>query len=214
MSVLTCYEIVPKSKFAIYGAMVSVDVALATLMGPLLGGLINDNATWRWIFYLKYDTAKPVFSSLTPDDTNVRHSVPAGVVALALLSLAIPAQFPHHTEASGNTKVGRAFNLANLSRLDGIGASLLLCGSFLLVTALLEASIRFSWSSAVTVALLVVSVLSWVAFFIWEYLVSNGNRKAEPVFPWRFVKDRMWMAMLVYVALCWLFSPRRDSQIC
>lgn len=53
MSVLTCYEIVPKSKFAVYDAMVSVDIAFAALMGPLLGGLVNDNASWHWVFYLK-----------------------------------------------------------------------------------------------------------------------------------------------------------------
>lgn len=54
MSVLTIYEMVPKAKLPIYGGLASLVVACATTMGVLLGGLINDNATWRWVFYLKY----------------------------------------------------------------------------------------------------------------------------------------------------------------
>lgn len=54
MAALITYEMVPKVKLPIYGGLISVAVALATLMGPLLGGLINNHVTWRWVFYLKY----------------------------------------------------------------------------------------------------------------------------------------------------------------
>lgn len=54
MAALITYEMVPKAKLPLYGGLNSVAVALATLMGPLLGGLINNNASWRWVFYLKY----------------------------------------------------------------------------------------------------------------------------------------------------------------
>lgn len=54
MAVLITYEMVPKAKLPLYGGLNAVAVALATLMGPLFGGLINNHTTWRWIFYLKY----------------------------------------------------------------------------------------------------------------------------------------------------------------
>ena len=54
MSILTVYEMVPRAKLAVYGSLISIAIALATLTGPLLGGVINNNSTWRWIFYLKY----------------------------------------------------------------------------------------------------------------------------------------------------------------
>lgn len=54
MAALITYEMVPKAKLPLYGGLNSVSVALATLMGPLFGGLINNNASWRWVFYLKY----------------------------------------------------------------------------------------------------------------------------------------------------------------
>jgi len=53
LSTLVTYEMVPKSKLPLYGAINSVWVALATLIGPLFGGLINNDTTWRWVFYLK-----------------------------------------------------------------------------------------------------------------------------------------------------------------
>lgn len=54
MAVLITYEMVPKAKLPLYGGLNSVTVALATLMGPLLAGLINNHTTWRWVFYIKY----------------------------------------------------------------------------------------------------------------------------------------------------------------
>ena len=47
------FELIPPEKFAKYTSMVSIVLALALLLGPLLGGLINNYTTWRWVFLLK-----------------------------------------------------------------------------------------------------------------------------------------------------------------
>ena len=46
-------EMVPMPKIAAYSSFVSMVFALAYLLGPLLGGVINTNRAWRWIFLLK-----------------------------------------------------------------------------------------------------------------------------------------------------------------
>ena len=47
------FELVPPEKFAPYTSMVSGVFAFALLLGPLLGGIISNFTTWRWVFLLK-----------------------------------------------------------------------------------------------------------------------------------------------------------------
>lgn len=173
--VLCIYELVPPYKLPTYGALVAVTVAGATAAGPLLGGAITDagHSVWRWIFYL---------------------NLPAGAVAALLIALAMPANFPNNTDLNA----ARKRQIKDwLSELDIIGAILLLSGTFLLILALFEASTRFSWSSSVTIGLLVGSGVSWICFFIWErYITLSITRKQQPVFPWRFLSNRTWMGIL------------------
>lgn len=131
---------------------------------------------------------------------------------MALLFLAMPTNFPNHALRSvAPNLMCDTFSKGNLQRLDFVGAALLLSGSLLLVSGLLEASIRFSWSSGVTIALLVLSAVSWTAFCAWEWYVTSEERKQEPVFPWRFFYDRPLMGMLLYETLTSSLFVRQPS---
>lgn len=44
---------VPPAKYPTYIAIISSVFAISSVLGPLLGGAISDNATWRWVFWLK-----------------------------------------------------------------------------------------------------------------------------------------------------------------
>lgn len=46
-------EMVPEPKIAAYSSYVSMVFALAYLLGPLFGGLVNVHGAWRWVFLLK-----------------------------------------------------------------------------------------------------------------------------------------------------------------
>jgi hypothetical protein len=67
----------------------------------------------------------------------------------------------------------------------------------LLVTALLEASTAYSWSSALTISLLTISGVLWISFVIWEWFATKDTWPIEPVFPFRFFPNRYWMGMLL-----------------
>jgi MFS family permease len=57
MAFVVLPEMVPISKYPLYAALLSSTTALANLIGPLIGGVINHNPknkdAWRWIFWLK-----------------------------------------------------------------------------------------------------------------------------------------------------------------
>lgn len=47
------FEAVPVKWYGPGGGVLTSFIALATLSGPLLGGVISQEAGWRWIFYIK-----------------------------------------------------------------------------------------------------------------------------------------------------------------
>ena len=46
-------NMVPPEKHGKYLAIISSVFAFSSVLGPLLGGAINDHSTWRWVFLLK-----------------------------------------------------------------------------------------------------------------------------------------------------------------
>jgi MFS family permease len=46
-------KLVTLEKVGLYSAIISSVFALSNLLGPVLGGVITDNSSWRWIFYMK-----------------------------------------------------------------------------------------------------------------------------------------------------------------
>lgn len=46
-------KIVTVDKVGTYTGILSSVFALASLLGPILGGAIVDNTTWRWVFFIK-----------------------------------------------------------------------------------------------------------------------------------------------------------------
>jgi MFS family permease len=55
LSFVVIGKISPIEKVGLYTGILSSVFAMSNLLGPLLGGIISDNTTWRWIFYLKYN---------------------------------------------------------------------------------------------------------------------------------------------------------------
>jgi DHA2 family multidrug resistance protein len=123
------------SAFAIYG----IATVCAPVIGPTVGGLITDNATWRWIFFL---------------------NVPVGFVLFFLVTALIsdpPALIAE-----------RARRLVEGIRIDYLGFALLALGLGCL-QILLDKGQEDDWlQSGFIVVMAVTSALALVSFILWE----------------------------------------------
>ncbi|KAM7186123.1 MFS general substrate transporter [Naviculisporaceae sp. PSN 640] len=188
-------EMVPKEKFAALTAFLSAVMAVSMIAGPVIGGAISNSGGlgWRWAFLL---------------------NVPAAVPVLAIILFVIPSGFPYHNLRGSSTQDGNnhgVWNLANLrgiitrskiKRVDFFGGFVLLLGTLLVVSAFEEAGLGFGWLSPFVVNMLVLSIFVWGLFIWWERrvtfrLIDPGNTTwtTEPVFPFHFFSDRIWLGM-------------------
>ena len=165
---------VPPAKYATYIAIISSVFALSSVVGPLLGGAITDNTTWRWVFYL---------------------NGPGGAVAFALLVFTIPWSFPYEPVPHFlKTLIAqRAWR-----RIDFLGVFASLAASILLVFVLQQAGVEYPWNSGPVISTFVLSGLFWVGFLAWQRVLSHRRVWSwEPIFPWRIAKNRFAVGILL-----------------
>ncbi|KAK0625390.1 putative multidrug resistance protein fnx1 [Bombardia bombarda] len=176
LSLLLLYELGPKRKIPIYTAITTVAITLALAIGPIIGGVIADRASWRWVFLL---------------------NVPAGAVTGIVIILAVPRDFPHQGQAHAVPGPGSSV----LRAVDFTGALLMLVAIALLITGLEEASTLLSWVEKTVLAPICVAAVVWVAFFLHQRWTTrrqdSGVSLSEPVFPWRFCENRIILGLII-----------------
>jgi EmrB/QacA subfamily drug resistance transporter len=68
-------DIFPPAQRAKYAGLLMSVFAVATIIGPLLGGWITDNYSWRWVFYV---------------------NLPVGIAAIVVTAIALPGHLTTH----------------------------------------------------------------------------------------------------------------------
>ncbi|KAI0472610.1 putative efflux pump antibiotic resistance protein [Xylariaceae sp. FL0804] len=174
LSTILLIELVPPHKYAVFVAYTGIVIVMSSVLGPIVGGAISTNTTWRWIFLI---------------------NVPLGSITLALAFVGIPSGFPLQAQRHSNST--RPMKAANISRLDIAGSALLLLATLSITAAFEQAGSSFAWDSALIITLLVVSVLLWVGLVLWERRVCLADTICEPILPWQFLTNRVIVGMLL-----------------
>ncbi|MER0245446.1 MFS transporter [Streptomyces sp. HSW2009] len=158
-------DLYPHRERAKIQARLSTVWATSSVIGPAFGGLIASYADWRWIFLV---------------------NLPVGAVALLLIVRHL--QEPARTERPERTsRTGRAGDAAGTGkragpRVDWAGALGIFCCGSLLLTALVQGGVAWSWWSTPSLTLLAAAVVCGVV------TVAIERRAAEPIIPgwvWR-----------------------------
>ncbi|TVY80405.1 MFS thioclapurine efflux transporter tcpA [Lachnellula suecica] len=169
-------ELVPPEKYPLYTTIMSVILSMSLLLGPILGGVISEHSTWRWIFFL---------------------NIPAGSLAIVLAFLFIPLNFPYQGQpAYENRRWRTLFSKAEFKNIDFLGAGLLLIATLFLVSAIQEGGVDYAWKSGFEISFLIIAGIGWISFLLWERKITLFSKTTEPVFPWRLIKSRVWMGMI------------------
>ncbi|KAF2972342.1 hypothetical protein GQX73_g1251 [Xylaria multiplex] len=194
-------ELVPPENYPKFVANISLINALALLLGPIIGGAIASNTTWRWIFII---------------------NIPIAVPALLIILYVVPKDFPYHNQPGYEQKTLKdLMSKSVLDRIDVPGTILILFATLGLTAAFEEADKRFPWKSAYVITLLTISGLLWIILLVWErYVTLSDNTIREPILPWRFLLNREMMGVLLNfiflggpTVICMFVLPQRFQLV-
>jgi MFS family permease len=157
------------------GALAGAVIASSGILGPVLGGIITNYTTWRWIFWI---------------------NAPIGIAPLILFIVAWPdkSQLRHVERHTFKQVDFLGFFLLVASSVPFV-ISFQEAG----IHAVSNKSI---WSSAVFIAPLVVGSICFFALFGWEWLVARRWPDAiGALFPMRLAKNRIYMSAVLATML-------------
>ncbi|KAI0099747.1 putative efflux pump antibiotic resistance protein [Nemania sp. FL0031] len=127
------------SKRPAYTGLLGATYGIASVVGPLVGGVLTDRVTWRWCFYLNL----PIGG--------------ASAIIILLFFQTPPTAKP--VEAPLKEKI---------LQMDPVGTTLLLGGIISYILALQYGGTTYSWNSSVVIGLLVGFVVIMVFFAVFE----------------------------------------------
>ncbi|KAF2820881.1 MFS general substrate transporter [Ophiobolus disseminans] len=130
--------IVPLHKRAIWQGTLITTFSIASVVGPVIGGALTQDVSWRWCFYIQ---------------------LPFGGVAAALL-LFLRVQKPEEASLQSLARKIRA--------LDFTGFILLAGSIVMLLLALQLGGVTYSWKSSVVIGLFVGFALTIIPFVGWQ----------------------------------------------
>ncbi|KAI3316472.1 major facilitator superfamily domain-containing protein [Xylariaceae sp. AK1471] len=137
--IIAGYSVTPQRRPA-YTGIIGASFGLASVLGPLLGGVFSETIGWRWCFYI---------------------NLPIGGLSFFIILLLF--------QAPASAKPKTAPLIEKLLQLDLGGTSILLGSLISFLLALQYGGQLYPWTSARVIGLLAGSAALLVIFGLWEY---------------------------------------------
>ena len=148
--------------------------AIASALGPIIGGAFTTDVTWRWCFYLNCKWIERFLG----ESGLIFLSVPVGGVSLVTLLFFLRIESPKTPFLEG------------LRSVDWLGTFMIIGGTLMFLFGLEFGGINYPWDSATVICLIVFGVFTWVLAFLAEWKLAK-----YPIIPPRLFNE--WYNVLV-----------------
>ncbi|KAL4958232.1 major facilitator superfamily domain-containing protein [Aspergillus filifer] len=140
----------PPSKRPIFTGIIGLSYGIASVVGPLLGGVFTDSVSWRWCFYI---------------------NLPVGGVSAFFILL-----FFQNPEASKSDDTSSL--VSKMLRLDPIGTMLMLASVTCYILAMQYGGQTYPWSNSIVIGLIVGFVAILFVLIAWELYMGERAMSA------------------------------------
>lgn len=182
---------VPLNKRPIYTGLVSGMWGISSVAGPLLGGLLTDQVSWRWCFYI---------------------NLPIGLVTVVVIAV-----FFHDPQRNIEPAPWRV----RLWQLDPIGTVIFMPAVVCLLLVLQWGGIEYDWDDSRITSLLMLSGVLILVFIYVQYKMQDNATVPPRIFKKRTVWASCWFSfntgacflMAVYFLPIWFQAVKGSSAI-
>ncbi|KUI69873.1 hypothetical protein VM1G_05397 [Cytospora mali] len=140
LSLVIFTDIVPLRQRPKWYGTVQGAWAMGNCVGPVLGGIISQNTTWRWVFYIMFPFC-----------------------AFGLVSIPFLLTLKPKVETLGD----------KLARVDWIGSFIFMGSATSFLIAISWGGTQFAWSSAQTIAPLIIGIIGLFGTAAWERCMAK-----------------------------------------
>ncbi|KAL4915046.1 major facilitator superfamily domain-containing protein [Aspergillus aurantiobrunneus] len=136
----------PPKQRPIFTGIIGLSYGIASVVGPLLGGVFTESVTWRWCFYI---------------------NLPVGAVSAFFIIFFF--KNPAASKSDDPSPLG-----SKLLQLDPIGTLLVLASVTCYILAMQYGGQEYPWDSSVVIGLIVGFVLILAVVLGWELYMGNS----------------------------------------